>query len=166
MPLFMPHLYGCDSPENDPESKGAFLGITASVSKADMLYALIEGVNFQSVSLVHSMEKTISSEFKNIHAIGTISTNNYIMQQKADILGRSIWVDTKNTEAVCLGAAMLAGVGAGIFTNVFESYRCLDNTLTEIRPKSEMYDFYSERYRLFKQMYPALASLNKSIPYS
>ena len=166
MPYFMPHLYGCDSPEKDPESKGAFVGITASVSKADMLYALIEGINFQSVSLVYNMEKEINSEFKTIHAIGSITTNNYIMQQKADILGRSIFVDPKNTEAVCLGAAMLGGVGARVYSSIFDSYACLKNELLEVRPDRKMYDFYAERFRIFKQIYPSLASLHRLIPYS
>ena len=72
-PFFMPHLYGCDAPENDPDSKGAFIGITATTTKEDMLYAVYEGVNFQSQSIVRSMEKAVGSKFKAILAIGSVT---------------------------------------------------------------------------------------------
>jgi len=164
-PLFMPHLYGCDAPENDPESKGAFVGITASTTKADMLYAVFEGVNFQSLSIVRSMEKAVNSKFDTIHAIGSVTNNRFIMQQKADILGSSIWTEPKNTESVLLGAAILAGVGAGIYKDVSDAYNYMDKELLEFKPNMEMHELYTERYKLFSRIYPSLASLHQSMPY-
>ena len=163
-PFFMPHLYGCDAPENDPDSKGAFVGITAGTTKRDLLYAVFEGVNFLSLSLVRNMEKAVNSKFETIHVIGSVTKNEFIMQQKADILGTSIWVEPQNTESVLLGAAILAGVGAGVYADVNEACGVLDKGLVEFVPDREMHDLYTERYQLFSRIYPSLASLHKSMP--
>ena len=165
-PLFMPHLYGCDAPENDPDSKGAFIGLTAGTTKAAMLLALVEGVNFLSFSLVQSMEKALGSKFQTIHAIGSIVKNRFIMQQKADIMGSTIWADTENTESVCLGAALLAGVGAGIYKDLADAYGHLNYTLLEFAPNPEKHALYTERYHLFQQIYKALAPLHKSMSHN
>jgi len=162
-PLFMPHLYGCDAPENDPDSKGAFIGVTAVTTKKDMLYAVYEGVNFQSLSLVRSMEKAIASKFETIHVIGSVTKNDFIMQQKADMLGTSIFTEPQNTESVLLGAAILAGLGAGIYKDVNEAYDLLDKDLLEFVPDKEKHALYNDRYELFRQIYPSLKSLHKSM---
>ena len=165
MPFFMPHLFGSDAPENDPDSKGAFIGITAATTKADMLYTVIEGLNFQALSLIRSMEKATGSDFKTINVIGSISTNRFIMQQKADILGSSIIAEIQNTESVCLGAAILAGIGAGIYKDEDDAYRTLEKEYQEYHPNPEMVEIYMKRNATFKEIYKSLAPLHKSLAY-
>ena len=85
------------------------------------------------------------------------------MQQKADILGTSLFTDPQNIESVLHGVAILAGVGAGIYRDVNEAYSALDRELMEYAPDMEMHALYNKRYELFSQIYPSLRALHKSM---
>lgn len=160
---FLPHLFGCESPVFDPYSRGAFVGIAPGAKKADFLLALMEGLSFQLHSIIDSMETATRGRFTEMITVGGATRNAYWMQNKADILGKRILVPQELDEATCLGAALLAAVGAGIYRDEREALSHTRQDYQIYQPDDARHQHYARKYQTFKMLYPALREINHRI---
>ena len=113
--VFVPALTGLGSPHWDPYARGTIVGITRGASRAHLARATLEAIAFQTLDAVRAMDRAADTPLRELRADGGASVNGWLMQFQADVLGVPV-VLPEVAETTALGAAFLAGVGAGVFT--------------------------------------------------
>ena len=152
--LFLPYLMGERSPLLDPDARGVFLGLSAIHTKYDLLRAVMEGVVYSlrdCLDILRGMG-VVSSEML---ACGGGGSSPLWRQMLADVYGCPVKTAVSK-EGPALGAAILAGVGAGIYPSVEEGCRAVIRTNPEQQPDPEASLKYESYYRLYTRLYPAL----------
>jgi xylulokinase len=152
--LFLPYLTGERTPHPDPLARGAFVGLTVRHEKAHITRAVLEGVSYglrDSLELMRALGVPVGQ----IRALGGGARSPFWRQILADVFGTEL-VTVNVTEGAAYGAALLAGVGAGVYHSVEDACtRTVKITgSTEPTTDAAIYDAYYPRYRA---LYPALA---------
>jgi glycerol kinase len=111
---FVPALTGLGSPHWDPYARGAIVGLTRGTTRAHLARAALEGIAYQTVDAVRAQERVAGAELSELRADGGAVANHWLMQFQADILGAPVIVP-EIAETTALGAAYLAGIGAGLW---------------------------------------------------
>ncbi|UCC65168.1 MAG: hypothetical protein JSV36_09100 [Anaerolineae bacterium] len=156
--LLLPHFAGSGTPWFDTASKGAILGLTIGTAKADLAKAILEGLTFElRVNLDLLQEGGVRID--ELRAIGGGARSDLWLQLKADITGVPVVVP-RITEAACWGAALLAGVGAGCFASAAEAAEGALHLERRFEPDPKRTARYGSRYALYREVYPAVASLS------
>ena len=109
---FVPALAGLGSPWWDPYARGTIVGLTRGTSRAHLVRAALEATAFQTVDAVRAQEASSGHKLEVLRADGGAVTNRWLMQFQADMLGVPVLVP-ENIETTALGAAYLAGIGVG-----------------------------------------------------
>jgi glycerol kinase len=112
---FVPALTGLGSPHWDPYARGTLVGLTRGTTRAHLARATLEAMAYQTVDAVEAMERASRTELAELRADGGATVNRWLMQFQADVLGAPIAV-AEVAETTALGAALLAGVGVGAWT--------------------------------------------------
>jgi glycerol kinase len=113
--VFVPALTGLGSPHWDPYARGAIVGITRGAKRAHLARATLEAIAFQTLDAVRVMDAAADEPLRELRADGGASGNGWLMQFQADLLGVPVVVP-EVTQTTAMGAAFLAGVGAGRWT--------------------------------------------------
>lgn len=153
--LFLPYLTGERTPYPDPLARGAFVGITLRHSMAHTTRAVLEGVAF---GLRDSMELIRSAGLGTINQVrvsGGGAKSALWRQILADVMGCEL-VTVNTTEGAAYGAALLAGVGAGTWSNVPEACSATIKTLEQTNPQPVIVSTYEAYYQQYRALYPAL----------
>uniref|UniRef100_UPI001FAA0034 FGGY family carbohydrate kinase n=1 Tax=Thermus albus TaxID=2908146 RepID=UPI001FAA0034 len=108
----VPAFTGLGAPYWDPYARGAILGLTRGTGKAHLARAALEGVAFQVADVVRAMEEEAGLLLKELRVDGGMAQNPLFLEIQADLLGVPV-LRPKVTETTALGAALMAGVGAG-----------------------------------------------------
>jgi glycerol kinase len=112
--VFVPALAGLGAPHWDPDARGLVAGLTRGSTRGHLARATLEAIAFQVDELLRAMGQDLGSALGRMRVDGGAAANSLLMQIQADISGIS--VDRPgDLESTGRGAAMLAGVGAGIF---------------------------------------------------
>ncbi|RDV36707.1 glycerol kinase [Bradymonadaceae bacterium TMQ3] len=114
--VLIPSLAGLGAPHWNPGARGVIWGLTRGTTRAHIARAALEAIALQNVDLLKAMEQDLGEELKVLRVDGGASANGLLMQLQADFLNREI-VRPKMTDTTALGAALLAGLGAGIFSD-------------------------------------------------
>lgn len=160
--MFLPHFNGASSPTLDPRSLGAFLGLSDFTKRADLTRAVIEGLNFAFLDMVQAIEIGSGLNFENITAIGGCTRNEFWMQNKADVSGLPV-TTFMIEESTALGAAILAGVGAGVYENLEEAIKHVTKPGELYEPDLALTQMYRESFEIYKELYPALREINHGL---
>jgi xylulokinase len=159
--FFLPHLVGERTPYMDPGARAAFVGLTLRHHRGYLIRAVMEGVVLalrQGLELM--MALGVSPE--QVVASGGGTRHPLWLQLQADVLNRPIY-QTATTEAAAVGAALLAGVGVGLYPNALTACRRVVKWRAEvIHPQPEDVARYNQAYRTFCQLYPALKSIGEN----
>ena len=116
---FVPALTGLGGPHWRPEARGIITGLTRGTTKAHIARATLEAMALQNADLLLAMEKDTKKKLKTLRVDGGASKNDLLMQIQADYLG--IKVERPVIfETTALGAALLSGLGSGVFKNLEE----------------------------------------------
>jgi xylulokinase len=154
--FFLPHLAGERTPHMDPQAQGAWVGLTLRHHRGHMVRAVMEGVVLalrQGFELM--LELGVPAE--RVVASGGGTQHPLWLQLQADILKRPIY-QTQTKEAAAVGAALLAGVGVGIYADSRAACRQTARWAEEvIHPIPENAALYDDVYAVFCQLYPALS---------
>jgi len=159
--LFLPHFSGSGTPVWDTSSKGAVLGLTFATTQATLAKALLEGLTFE---LRHNLDllKAAGIPITELHAVGGGARSPLWLRLKADICQIPLRVPAV-TEAACLGAALLAGVAAGVYPDVATAVAQTIQLHQRIEPQTENAAAYNNKYRLYCQLYPTLIPLQRQL---
>lgn len=116
---FVPALTGLGAPYWDPEARGMITGISRGTTTAHIARAALEGIAFQTYDIVKAMEKDSNLPIRNLKVDGGASRNNLLMQFQSDILNTDV-MRPRITETTALGAAYLAGLAVGYWSDLDE----------------------------------------------
>jgi glycerol kinase len=112
---FVPALTGLGSPHWDPYARGTIVGLTRGTGRAHLARATLEAMAYQTVDAVRAQEAASGERLSELRADGGASVNGWLMRFQADVLGAPVVVpEVEQTTA--LGAAYLAGVGVGLWS--------------------------------------------------
>lgn len=154
---FLPFMAGERSPIWNPDAKGVFYGLGFDKTKGHMVRAALEGVAY---SLEHNLRTAAETgvEVGELMAMGGSANSLLWTQIKADVTGKVIKVPASDT-ATTLGAAILAGVGVGMYEN-FEA--AVNETIVitrEHRPDMEIHQKYKKSMELYLDLYSSLKGI-------
>ncbi len=111
---FVPALTGLGAPHWQPEARGVICGLTRGTTKAHIARATLEAMALQNVDILATMQKDLGKKLKVIKVDGGAAANDLLMQMQADYSGVAV-ERPKNLETTALGAAMIAGLGVGLW---------------------------------------------------
>jgi glycerol kinase len=112
---FVPAFTGLGAPYWDPQARGALLGLTRGTTAAHIARASLEAIAFQSTDVLTAMHADSGHALRELRADGGGSRNSLLMQFQADLLGAPV-VCAQHGESTVLGAACLAGIGVGLWS--------------------------------------------------
>jgi glycerol kinase len=112
---FVPALTGLGSPHWDPYARGTIVGLTRGATRAHLVRAALESIAYQTVDAVRAQEAASGESVPSLKADGGAVANAWLMQFQADVLGVPVIVP-EVAETTALGAAYLAGIATGLWT--------------------------------------------------
>ncbi len=143
---FLPYLCGSTMPKYNPSARGSFTGLTTEHTRAHFTRSVMEAI---SCTLKSNLDY-LGLDIEEIRAMGGGALSPFWCQMKADMTGKRL-VTLKNTQTACLGAAILAGVGIGVFESVEAACEMIrtDKTYT---PNDVDYSECYERYLYYDKI--------------
>ena len=155
--LFLPYLAGERSPHNDVNARGAFIGLAANTTKAQMSRAVMEGVAFALRDCLEiAKENGVCPTETNLCGGGAKSA--VWRQIVADVFNMPVRILTTE-QGPSLGGAMLAMVGAGEYGSVSEAADAIVSVSETILPNAISAAKLERKYCAFRKLYPALKNL-------
>jgi xylulokinase len=151
--LFLPYLTGERTPHADPSARGVFFGLSLRHTKAHMARAVLEGVTF-SLRECLDLLCGLGQSCVRVRVSGGGSRSAFWRQMMADVFGTEI-VEVNVTQGAAYGAALLAGVGTGVYADAEQACeRTIHETrITEPGPNAGE---YAESYERYRALYPAM----------
>ncbi|MBS1702717.1 MAG: xylulokinase [Armatimonadetes bacterium] len=154
---FLPYLAGERCPHNDPHAKGVLAGMTLATNKADISRAVFEGVTF---GLLDGFEllKSLGAEAASINVTSGGSKSDFWVQMIADAFQapcNRLEID----EGPAFGAAILAGVGIGVWGSTSEACKATVKIKDTVFPSERSYVSYHKKYR---ELYNQIALWNRN----
>nr|BFD63693.1 glycerol kinase GlpK [Bdellovibrio sp. HM001] len=119
---FIPALTGLGAPHWKPEARGVICGLTRGSTKAHIARATLEAMALQNVDILNTMQRDLGKKLRGVRVDGGAAANDLLMQLQADYCGANV-VRPKNLETTALGAAFMAGLGAGVWKDLKEIKR-------------------------------------------
>lgn len=155
--IFLPYMAGERSPIWDIHAKGVYFGLDYAKTRAHMIRACMEGVAF---SLRHNLEIAAGAgaPVGVMHAMGGAANSRVWTQIKADVTGCEIRVPASDT-ATPLGAAMLAGVGVGMYESFEQAVEKTVRISRTHAPNPENAGVYDRNYKKYRGLYEQLRML-------
>jgi len=159
--LVLPHFSGSGTPWLDTSSKGAILGLSFGTTHAAFAKAILEGLTYE-LRINLDLLREAGVAIHELHAVGGGARSPLWLQLKADICQVPLRVP-QVTEAACLGAALLAGVAAGVYPDLEAAVARTVRLKRRIEPRSESVAAYEAKYALYREVYPALIDLQRKL---
>ena len=157
---FLPYLRGSGPPKRDPNAFGAWMGFRLNHDRGDLVRAAVEGLSFGFRKVVTLMQQLGGFHADALRASGGSTHNAFWQQIKADVIGLPIEI-ADEPEASAKGAALLAGIGAGVFANVAEAAAIAYSRETAMRyePDPDRHQQYTAIYERWIKLQPALEEI-------
>jgi len=155
--LWAPYLMGERTPHLDPNARAALVGLAASHTRSHIIRAILEGVAF---SLRDSFEifREMGVPAESVRLGGGGARSALWRQIQADIYGRPVGV-LEAEEGAAFGAALLAGVGTGIWPSVDAACVRAVRVASETEPDASSADLLNRQYAAYRAVYPALKAV-------
>lgn len=153
--IFLPYLTGERTPHPDPLARGAFVGLTVRHTQPHLTRSLLEGVAFGLRDSFELMKGVGLGKTQQIRVSGGGARSPIWRQILADVLGAEL-VTVNTTEGAAFGAALLAGVGVGVWPDVDAACATAIQVTGSALPQEAAARQYDEVYRAYTALYPAL----------
>ena len=157
--LFLPYLTGERTPHSDPLARGAWVGLTVRHNRAHLTRAVLEGVAFGIKDSFTLIQNAGLGAIEEVRVSGGGAKSALWRQIMADVLGVSL-VTVNTTEGAAYGAALLAGVGAGVWQNVERACETAIRVTANTPPGPDS-ESYQEFYPRYQALYPSLKEIFK-----
>ena len=158
--LYLPYLMGERTPHLDPDARGVFFGLSAMHTKKEMLRAVMEGVTYSLRDCVEVFRE-MNINVNDMMACGGGGTSPLWRSMLADLYSCPVKT-AASKEGPALGVALLAGVGAGIYSDVPQACKAVIKADKIQEPVAKNVSEYEKFYQLYREIYPALkASFSK-----
>ena len=159
--MVLPHFTVTGPPDFILDSSGVIAGLKLETRRGEVLKAILEGVTFYLKECIDALPPTgiLVDEYR---VVGGGSKSDAWIQVCADILGRP-FVRPVVTEAGALGAAIIAGVGSGLFSGYAQGVEAMVRPERTFEPDPARQARYAERYELYRQLAPLLGEYLRKI---
>ncbi len=155
--LWAPYLMGERTPHLDPNARGALVGLTAQHTRAHVIRAILEGVAF-SLRDTFTIFRELSLPVKSIRLGGGGARSSLWQQIQAEIYGMPVDLVVAE-EGAAYGAALLAGVGAGVWRSVEAACETAVHVAKRVEPIARNVELLNRRYEEYRKLYPALRGI-------
>jgi xylulokinase len=155
--LFLPYLSGERTPHPDPLARAAWIGLTGRHGPAHLTRSILEGVAFGLKDIFCLMKDVGLGSVDQIRVSGGGAKSSLWRQILADTLDAEL-VTVNTTEGAAYGAALLAGVGTGTWSNVDAACAQTITVTDRVSPNPETVAMYRSMYEQYQKLYPALKS--------
>ena len=167
--IFLPYLRGGGAPHFDINARASFLGLGMTHNRAHMLRALYEGICFNMRWLYDLYEELNAPIFSldQIRSIGGGVLNDQWMQIYADVNGMKFSRLSSPQQMTAIGAAIMGGVGAGIWggyeeaTNLIKVEKTFEPDLNKTGVYNDLYPIYKSAYSSLEALYHSLGEYDK-----
>ena len=157
--IFLPYMAGERSPIWDADAKGVFYGLDFNKTKGHFVRAVMEGVAF---SLEHNLQvaASVGAAVNQLNAVGGAANSALWTQIKSDVTGKPIAVPLSD-HATTLGAAILAGVGIGMYDSFEQAVAQTVQITRHYQPNPENHIRYQQYFQTYLELYERLRGLTK-----
>jgi xylulokinase len=159
--LALPHFAPTGPPEFVDDSSGVLIGLKLATQRGDIVKGLLEGITFYEREVLDGLPAA-GIPVDSCRAVGGGSKSDAWLQLTADIFGIPV-VRPTVTEAGVLGAATIAGVGAGMwpsYESAVEEMVSLDRTFD---PRMDVHEAYEPQYEKYRQIWPLMKDFLRSL---
>jgi xylulokinase len=155
--LWLPYLMGERTPHLDPHTRAALVGLAASHTRAHVVRAILEGVAF-SLRDTLTIFGEMNVPVENIRLGGGGARSPLWRQIQADVYGHTVEL-AEAEEGAAYGAALLAGVGCGVWQSVDAACEQVVRVRERVEPDADAVRALNARYKVYQALYPALHSV-------
>ena len=152
--MVLPHFTTTGPPDFISDSSGVIAGLHLETARGEILKGIIEGAAFYLKAVVDSLPAT-GIRAEDFRVVGGGSQSDIWVQTCADIFGQP-FTRPVVTEAGALGAAIIAGVGAGVFDTYAEGVAAMVKLDRTFQPDPTRHTRYQERFQLYQRLEPLI----------
>lgn len=160
--IFLPYLMGERTPHPDPLARGAWIGLSARHGQAHLVRAILEGVAFGLKDIFDLIKSAGLGPIEEIRVSGGGAKSSLWLQILADTVGAGL-VTVNTTEGAAFGAALLAGVGAGVWPDVDTACALAIQVKDRVSPDAANVKRYHSIHQEYQRLYPALKATFHSL---
>jgi len=158
--LVTPHLLGSCNPDFDPGATGVISGLRPAMGAAHVYKGILEGIACE-FALMAELLRRVAGPFRDVYVTGGGCRSHLGLDLRAALSGCRLH-RMRGEEAVCLGTAILAGVGAGKYKDIASAIDQLVSVTDTIEPDPELATDYRAYVKRYQHLYSNLASLRAS----
>ena len=159
--IYLPYLMGERTPILDSDARGIFFGLSAMHTKFHMARSVIEGVSYSLYSCLEVLDE-VGVTTNDMALCGGGGKSRFWHEMIADVYGKNVKTMLSN-EGASLGAAILGGVAAGVYSSVADGCEKAVKEKGAISPDAEKHDEYMKYYKIYKDIYPGVKSSFKAL---
>ncbi len=160
--LVLPHFAPTGTPAFISNSSGVIVGLHLDTKRGEVLKGIIEGITFYLKEVIDSLPE-IGIRIQDYRVVGGGSRSDTWVQICANILGTP-FTRPVITEAGALGAAILAGVGGGIYADYAEGVAAMVKLDRTFEPDLALHQRYQTRYQYYQRLWPLMADYLRELP--
>jgi xylulokinase len=162
-PVWLPHLIGSGTPEGDRHSRGALVGVQIEHNRGDLFRGMLESLAFWVRHNLGAMEMLTGQPVEQVMLLGGTTRLRLLTQIKADVLDLPVAIPDV-PEAAVTGAALLAGLGAGVFQTPAQAVDSLQHEMAVRTPDPSRAAWYDQMYRqVYAPLYGALQDVHHAM---
>lgn len=158
--VFLPYLTGERAPRWNPDASGSFMGIRMYHKREDYIRAVLEGVAMNLELILQSYRQYM--DIDDMILTGGGAKGDIVAKILSDVLNVNMHRPDHVEEATSIAAAVIAGVGCGVYDDFDEIHRFLKIT-DSVSPDETVQDCYRERKKVFDDVYQVLLPLYKEL---
>jgi len=155
-----PHLIGTCNPDFDARARATIFGLSSSTTRSQIYQGILEGIACELAQIVEILAK-VNGEFKDLYAGGGGTRSPLGLKLRAALTGSRVHV-MHGDESVCQGAAILAGVGAGIYTRIADAVELIVREKEVVEPDVRFAASYASQKKQYRRLCAALKKLRDS----
>jgi len=152
-----PHLLGTCNPDFNPNASGVIVGLRPATSASEIYKGILEGIACELANMTELLQR-VTGPFHDLYVTGGGCRSRLGLELRAALTGCHLR-QMRCSEAVCLGTAILAGVGSGKYRGFQEAIAQLVEVAETIHPDSNTAASYHEQLRQYRLLYSSLASM-------
>ncbi len=149
-----PHLFGTGNPDFDPRARAMIFGLGANSGRSQIYQGILEGIACELAQLTEILAE-VCGKFSDLYVSGGGARSPLGLKLRAAITGRRLHV-MQCDEAVCQGAAILAGVATGAYTGIAEAVKLVVREKEVIEPDADLGAEYAGQMKQYRQLYATL----------
>lgn len=156
--ITLPHLQGSMAPDVNLNAKAVFYGATLKHGKAHFIRSIMESLGYIICRNIETID-AMGLEIRQIRTMGGGSKSDIWNQIKADVTGKTLYLTQTSQDTACLGAAILAGVAAGVFESIESASDALVKIKKVYTPNEKNHAVYVKQYEKFKRIFSSLTDV-------